>query len=58
MTQYEFIVINRQDYFSDLFAMELNRLGQQGWSIVGYDSEVILQREVMTQDTEYIGQGF
>jgi hypothetical protein len=58
MTRYEFIVINRQEYFSDTFAIELKRLGQQGWSVVGYDAEVILQREILTQDSDYIGQGF
>jgi hypothetical protein len=55
MTKYEFQVINRQDYFRDTFEQKLNKLGEQGWSVVGYDTEVILQREILTQDSDYIG---
>jgi len=63
MTKYEFKVINEKDYkkFEDV----LNRLGKQGWRIAGLIShnqrfgvEIILQREIPTQDIEYIGQGF
>jgi hypothetical protein len=56
MTKYEFKVINNTDYF--YIEEELNRLGKEGWSVVGYDTEVILQREILTQDSDYIGQGF
>jgi hypothetical protein len=58
MTKCEFQVINRNDYFSDTFEQKLNKLGEQGWSVVGYDTEVIFQREILTQDSDYIGQGF
>jgi len=63
MTKYEFKVINEKDYkkFEDV----LNRLGKQGWGIAGLIShnqrfgvEIILQREIPTQDIEYMGQGF